>query len=297
MTPPDLAQTARQLQSRERQAVNALARPLASEAPLRHINRAMTWDPALYGRFEDERTRPAQDLLLRVALEGANHVVDLGCGPGNSTELLVERFARAAVTGTDTSEAMLESARKRLPQCQFVQSDVSSWQPEHAPDLIFANAVLQWVPAHEQLFPRLFSTLAPRGELAVQMPDNLSEPSHRLMREVASSGPWASALAHAAKVRPLIPPADTYYDLLAAEAREIDVWRTTYHHPMDSPADIVDWVRATGLRPFIDPLSEAERAAFLVEYQRRIAEAYPARADGRRLLAFPRLFIVARRKH
>jgi len=257
----------------------------------------MTWDPTLYRRFEDERTRPAQALLSRVALAGAKCVVDLGCGPGNSTELLAERFAGATVTGTDTSEAMLESARKRLPQCRFVQSDVSSWQPEGAPDLIFANAVLQWVEAHDQLFPRLFSALASRGELAVQMPDNLSEPTHRLMREVASSGPWAGTLAHAAKVRPLIPPADTYYDLLAAEARAIDIWRTTYHHPMASAADIVDWVRATGLRPFIDPLSETQRAAFLVEYERRIAEAYPERADGKRLLAFPRLFIVARRKH
>jgi len=255
----------------------------------------MTWNPALYRRFEDERTRPAQELLSRVALEGASNVVDLGCGPGNSTELLVERFAGATVTGTDTSEAMLESARKRLPQCRFVHSDVGSWQAEDKPDLIFANAVLQWVPAHDQLLPRLFSTLAAHGELAVQMPDNLHEPTHRLMREVASSGPWASALAHAARVRPPIPPADTYYDLLAAEARSVDVWRTTYHHPMASPADIVEWLRATGLRPFIDQLSEAQGAAFLTEYEQRIADAYPERADGNRLLAFPRLFIVARK--
>jgi len=256
----------------------------------------MTWNPALYRRFEDERTRPAQDLLARVALEHPKLVVDLGCGPGNSTELLVERFVGATVTGTDTSEAMLESARQRLPQCRFELSDVSSWQATAAPDLIFANAVLQWVPEHDRLFPRLFSALAPGGALAVQMPDNLNEPTHRLMREVASVGPWANVLGDATRIRALIPPANTYYDLLATEALSVDIWRTTYHHRMGSPADIVDWLRATGLRPFIDPLSDAQRAAFLLEYERRIVEAYPARLDGKRLLAFPRLFIVAHRK-
>jgi trans-aconitate 2-methyltransferase len=256
----------------------------------------MSWNPALYRRFEDERTRPAQDLLARVDLARASQVVDLGCGPGNSTELLLERFPGARVIGTDTSEAMLKSARERLPNCEFELSDVSSWQPQTPPDLIFANAVLQWVPGHEPLFPRLFSALAPGGVLAVQMPDNLQEPSHRSMREVASKAPWSSVLADPARVRAPIPPPDAYYDWLAAEAASIDIWRTTYHHPMASPADIVDWVRATGLRPFVDPLSETLRAGFLREYEQRIAEAYPARADGKRLLAFPRLFIVARRK-
>jgi len=264
---------------------------------MRQIKRAMTWNPTRYLRFEDERTRPAQDLLARVTVERATHVVDLGCGPGNSTELLALRFAGATVTGTDSSEAMLERARERLPQCRFELGDVSSWHPTHAPDLIFANAVLQWVPDHEQLFPRLFSALAAGGELAVQMPDNLNEPTHRLMREVASVGPWASVIGDAERVRPRIPAADTYYDLLSADASTVDIWRTTYHHPMASPADIVDWVRATGLRPFIDPLTETQRAAFLREYEQRVAEAYPVRADGKRLLAFPRLFLVARRKH
>jgi len=260
------------------------------------IEWAMTWDPDLYRRFEDERTRPARDLLAQVTLRRAAHIVDLGCGPGNSTELLVERFADATTIGTDSSEAMLESARKRLPQCRFELSDVGSWQASVAPDLIFANAVLQWVPGHDQLFPRLLSALAPGGELAVQMPDNLSEPTHHLMREVARVGPWASALGGALQARALLPPADTYYDLLASHARTVDIWRTTYFHSLASPADIVVWLRATGLRPFVDPLPDTQRAAFLAEYEARIDEAYPARADGKRLLAFPRLFIVARRK-
>ena len=128
------------------------------------------------------------------------------------------------------------------------------------------------------------------------MPDNLHEPTHRLMREVASAGPWASTLGDPARVRAPIAPAVDYYDLLEGNAVTVDVWRTVYHHPMGSPADIVDWLRATGLRPFVDPLPEAQRAEFLAQYEQRIAEAYPARAGGKRLLAFPRLFIVAQRK-
>jgi trans-aconitate 2-methyltransferase len=253
------------------------------------------WNPALYKRFEDERTRPARDLLAGVALAEARQVVDLGCGPGNSTELLVERFPQASVVGIDSSKAMVESARERLPQCRFEQGDVSSWQPSVPPDLIFANAVFQWVPKHELLFPRLFSALAPGGVLALQMPDNLSEPSHRLMREVAAAAPWASAIGDASRLRAPVLSASGYYDLLARSGAHVEIWRTEYQHPLSSPAAIVDWLRATGLRPFLDPLSDELRQSFLIEYETRVSRAYPARVDGRSLLAFPRLFVVARR--
>ena len=257
------------------------------------------WNPALYRRFEDERTRPARDLLARVDLAqpaGRPLVVyDLGCGPGNSTELLVERFPGAVVTGIDSSEAMLAEARARLPDCRFERHDVAEWQPEDAPDLVYANATLQWVPGHEILVPRLFELLAPGGVLAVQMPDNREEPTHRLMRAVAGEGPWKETIGEAALVRTKILPLEAYYDLLAPRAAATDVWRTAYQHPMASPEAIVDWVRGTGLRPFIDPLDAEQRAAFLADYTRRIAEAYRPRADGRLLLAFPRLFFVARK--
>ena len=253
------------------------------------------WNPVLYKRFEDERTRPARDLLASVPLARATQVVDLGCGPGNSTELLVARFPEANVVGTDTSEAMLASARKRLPVCQFEHSDVRTWRAEVAPDLIFANAVLQWVPDHEGLLPRLFASLTRGGVLALQMPDNLGEPSHRLMREVAAVGPWSSLIGEASRLRAPILPISAYYDLLSHEGASVDIWRTEYQHPLSSPAAIVDWLRATGLRPFLDPLPDELRTAFLIEYEARVASAYPARRDGHSLLAFPRLFIVARR--
>jgi trans-aconitate 2-methyltransferase len=253
------------------------------------------WNPILYRQFEDERTRPARELLANVPLADASYVVDLGCGPGNSTQLLVERFPGASVLGTDNSEAMLVTARERLPQCRFEQSDVSDWRPAVAPDLIFANAVFQWLPNHDLLLPRLFSALAPGGVLALQMPDNLQEPSHRLMREVAAESPWAGAIGDASQLRAPLLSIAGYYDVLTGSGAQVDIWRTTYQHPMGSAAMIVDWLKATGLRPFLEPLSDELREGFLVEYEARIARAYPAQCDGRSLLAFPRLFLVARR--
>lgn len=254
------------------------------------------WNPALYSRYEDERTRPAHELLARVPLASARHVVDLGCGPGNSTELLLRRFPDARVTGVDNSQAMLESARQRLPGVAFVLDDIASWRPDSAPDLIYANASLQWVPGHEALFKRLLAALAPGGVLAVQMPDNLDEPSHRLMREVAAQPAYAQAIDDAARLREPRHPIGAYYDWLAGEADPVDAWHTVYQHRMDSAEAIVEWVSATGLRPFVDPLPPDLRAAYLADYGQRIAAAYAPRSDGRRLLAFPRLFLVARRK-
>lgn len=253
------------------------------------------WNPALYRRFEDERTRPARDLLAQVPLADCRRVYDLGCGPGNSTELLVERFPGAQVVGLDNSPAMIESAKKRLPQTAFELADIARWQPPQAPDLIYSNATLQWLPDHRVLVPRLFSLLAPGGVLAVQMPDNLREPSHLAMGEVAML-PAYSAMTGKAGARTELLGVGGYYDLLAPVAAKVDVWRTAYQHPMASAAAIVDWLRATGLRPYLDSLADdAQRAAFLADYERRIDASYPPRADGKRLLAFPRLFLVARK--
>lgn len=253
------------------------------------------WNPALYRRFEDERTRPARELLARVPLDSARQVVDLGCGPGNSTELLVRRFPDAAVVGIDNSPAMIDSARQRMPGAAFELADIAAWQPGQPPDLVYANAALQWVPGHESLVPRLFSCLAPGGVLAIQMPDNRNEPTHRAMREVAALSPWSAAIGDPNALRSAVLPLVAYYDLLAPMAQQVDVWHTVYQHPMQSPAAIVEWVSGTGLRPFVDRLPAAQQPGYLAEYERRIAAAYPPRADGKLLLAFPRLFIVARR--
>lgn len=249
------------------------------------------WSASQYLKFADERTRPARDLLAQVRLDHPRRVVDAGCGPGNSTELLVRRWRRAEVRGFDTSPAMLAEARRRLPGISFELVDAAQWRPVEKVDLIFANAVFQWLPEHPALLLRLMDFLVPGGVLAVQMPDNLAEPTHRLMTETAAAMPFSARLKGAGR-SPLPSPA-YYYDLLRPKAARIDIWHTVYNHPMMDTEAIVEWVKATGLKPFLDPLDEEERALFLSGYRGRIAHAYPASPVGTILLHFPRLFIVA----
>lgn len=254
------------------------------------------WNAELYRKFEEERTRPAADLLARVGAERPARVVDLGCGPGNSTELLTGRFRAAEVVGIDTSQTMLEAARARLPALRFEQADVATWTPERAPDLLFANATLQWVPDHPRLYPRLLSLLAPGGWLATQVPDNLDEPSHTAMRRAAEAVGFPEVAAAAEAERTRIGSFEDHWAWLAPSADSIDLWRTIYVHPLAGPDAVVDWLRATGLRPYLSRVPEAARARFLAAYRAEIARAYPPHPDGTVLLRFPRLFVVARRR-
>jgi trans-aconitate 2-methyltransferase len=253
------------------------------------------WNPGQYLKFEDERTRPSVDLLRRVPLRSAGRCVDLGCGPGNSTELVAERFPMADVTGIDSSPAMIAKAKERFPGLSFEVADLAAWGPAEPLDLIFANAVLQWVPDHRTLLPRLAGFLRPGGCIAVQMPNNIDEPSHRLMREVAAGGAWSRKLSGAALAREQLGSFEDYYGWLRAARCEVDIWQTVYIHPLAGARAIVEWFKSTGLKPFLDPLGPDERAAFEEAYEAEVAKAYPAQADGRVLLRFPRLFIVARR--
>ncbi|MDR3474631.1 MAG: trans-aconitate 2-methyltransferase [Devosia sp.] len=251
------------------------------------------WSPATYLKFEDERTRPARDLLAQVPRADVAKAVDMGCGPGNSTELIAERFPEAELVGLDSSPAMLEQARRRLPGAHFAEADAAVWRPEADVELVFANAIYQWVPNHILHLPQVLEALPPGGVLAVQMPDNVTEPSHALMREVAAGGRWSERLRDAA--REPLPPVGAYYNALRPFATRLDIWHTIYNHALADAAAIVEWVKATGLRPFIDPLDGGERQAFLDAYLERIAAAYPPTNDGRVLLRFPRLFMVAQR--
>ncbi len=256
----------------------------------------VAWSAKQYTTFEDERTRPVRDLLAAVPGRAASAAIDLGCGPGNSTELLLQRFPDAEVTGLDSSPDMIAAAQARLPQLRFQVADISTWDAAGPFDAILANAVLQWLPDHAGLLPRLAAKLAPGGSLAVQMPDNLDEPAHRIMREVAADGPWAAKLMAAAGVRAGMGTPDWYYGLLRPHCARVDVWRTTYHHPLAGGADaVVEWFKGSGLRPFLAPLDAGEQAGFLAEYRSRVASAYPALADGSVLLPFPRLFLVGTR--
>jgi trans-aconitate 2-methyltransferase len=254
---------------------------------------AEDWSARQYLKFEDERTRPPRDLLAQVPLDRAQRVVDLGCGPGNSTELLIERFPQAEVVGLDSSPDMLRQARARVPDCTFIEADLASWLPEQRTDLLFGNAVFQWVPDHTAVLRRLVGALPAGGVLAVQMPDNTDEPALVLMREIAARGPWADVLAEAAAARHELPRPEAYYDLLRPISARLDIWLTVYHHVMASPEAIVEWFKGSGLRPYISALHGPMRDEFVSAYTAAIAEAYPVRCDGKRLLRFPRLFIVA----
>jgi trans-aconitate 2-methyltransferase len=258
----------------------------------------MSWSAAQYLAFEEERTRPARELLAAVPAEGVALAIDLGCGPGNSTELLSARFPSARVIGIDTSADMVAAARARLPALSFDVADIRTWANERSngADLIFANAVLQWVPGHADLFPALIAKLSAGGWLAVQVPDNMEEPAQILMREVAEQGPWRLKLAGADRSRVRIEPAAWYHRLLRETCARVDVWRTTYHHPLAGAYAVVEWFKGTGLLPFLAPLDPGERADYLARYRHAIEGAYPASADGIVLLPFPRLFIVANRR-
>ena len=253
----------------------------------------MDWSAQQYSRFEAERNRPVLDLLARVQTDPVRVAIDLGCGPGNSTELLKARFADAEVRGLDSSPAMIEAARQRLPGVRFAVADIAGWRGGDAYDVILANAALQWVPDHAALLPALVGRLAPGGSLAVQVPDNLGEPSHQLMREVAAQPRWAERLAGATADWANRHPADFYYRTLDGLGVAVDLWRTTYFHRLANAAAIVEWFKGSALGPFLLPLDEAERTAFLGDYEAAVARAYPALPDGSVLLPFPRLFFVA----
>ncbi|MBN8994486.1 MAG: trans-aconitate 2-methyltransferase [Rhizobiales bacterium] len=249
------------------------------------------WSAGQYVKFEDERSRPSVELVARVPVADPRRVVDIGCGPGNSTGILRARWPEAELFGLDSSPDMLAAARKRLPGVTFIEADVSAWEPMAGVDVFFSNATLQWVNGHQAVMQRLMRALPKGGVLAVQVPDNQSEPTHALMRDVAAGGPWRDKFATPI-ARQVMDAPSAYYDLLRPFG-PVDIWHTIYYHPLADAAAIVEWLKGSGLRPFLDRLDDAGRKAFLAEYQARIAAAYPPQVDGRVLLRFPRLFMVA----
>ena len=254
----------------------------------------MSWNPERYLAFGDQRTRPAIDLLARVPLASATRIADLGCGPGNSTRLLLERWPEAQVTGVDGSSDMLARAAASGVAATWVEADIVAWAPDAPLDLIYSNAALHWLDGHATLLPRLLSRLRPQGVLAVQMPRNFEAPSHTLLREIARNGPWAGRLAGFLESSPVAAPG-WYYDLLAPHAATVDIWETVYLHVLDGDDPVLRWTRSTALRPVMDALTEKNFAALEAAYAARLREAYPRRSDGRTQFPFRRLFMVAQR--
>jgi len=216
---------------------------------------AMAWSSQQYLMFEDERTRPARDLLAQIPLDQIECAYDLGCGPGNSTELIVSRFPDAQVIGVDSDDDMLSAARKRLPDLEFLKGDLTNWQAEKPADLLYANAVFQWVPEHLSVLSRMLDSLKTGGVLAVQMPDNLNEPTHLLMEEVARSRNFTGHFGKTSLRRGTLPKAETYIECLSSKSARIDVWHTIYYHQLANAEAIVEWVKGTGTPPLSSGLT------------------------------------------
>ncbi len=255
-----------------------------------------SWDPEQYLRFAAERTRPCRDLLARIGASRVYRVVDLGCGPGNSTGLLAERWPDAEITGVDNSSEMIVAALTARPDIRWLVEDIAQWavKTDETFDVVFSNAALQWVENHAALLPRLLARVEPGGVLAFQVPYNYDATAHRLMREIAGSPAWRKWFPQGGVREWHVHDLAFYYDVLAPRARNVDLWETEYIHVMPDAAAIVEWYRGTGMRPFLDAIHSAEdRERFIAEYRERIREAYPARADGRVLFPFRRLFAIA----
>lgn len=259
-------------------------------------NVAVGWDPVQYSRYEVERDRAAQDLIARIPsdLQPAQ-IWDLGCGAGVHAAQLKHQYPDAAVHGLDSSPAMLGRARLLDFNIDWRQADLRDWRPERPADLVLANASLHWLPDHTTLFPRLATTLAPGGVLAVQMPMAWDTRHHRVLRDVAAQGPWADRLDAVEAIAPLLP-IEAYYGLLT-ELCTVDIWCTTYLHVLRGPDPVLEWMSGTALRPYLAALAadEAMTRAFLSELAARLSEAFPPGPDGVTLLPFPRLFLMARR--
>ena len=297
----------------------------ASSGPAAATGAAGRWDPGQYHMFSDHRRRPALELLARAPPADPGLAVDLGCGTGEVTRLIAERWPGAAVQGVDHSPDMLARARAgdaedeegagdeegaagtaggnggkgEAVRVEWIEADIAAWSPASPPGLLYANASLQWVDGHEELFPRLLRSLAPGGVLAVQMPLSREARSHRLMHEVlAGGGPDGAPLGSESLRREIarrwvLDPAE-YFDLLAtAGAARIDVWTTEYLQALQGEDPVLEWVSGTGLRPILNGLAGEERVRFLDRYRAALRDAYPRRPDGATLYPFRRLFIVA----
>ncbi len=253
---------------------------------------AATWDPTQYLRFGTERLRPALDLLARIPLDAPGRVADLGCGAGNVTTILRQRFPEAEIVGVDGSDAMLAKARTTAPDCRFELADFFQWQPRDRLDLIYSNAALQWVDRHPTLFPRLLSLLAPGGVLAAQMPAMHATPLHQLSRQLAASEEWSQDLRDVIPA-PGILAATDYWDMLRPRVVSLEMWQTTYMHALQGENAVLEWASGSSLRPYLDRLSDARKAAFRQAYAEAARPHYPARPDGTTILPFQRLFLVA----
>ena len=257
-----------------------------------------SWNPAQYGTFLDWRTRPSRDLAQRINIAAPARIIDLGCGPGNSTAVCAERWPAASIAGLDSSPEMIAAARAAQPDRCWAVGDIGEWalqpsKPGEQVDLIFSCAALQWIDNHATVFPRLIEKLSPGGVLAAHMPAYDAIPN-RIMREMARSQQWRQWFPDGRAKEWRSHALEFYYTVLARSAKWLDLWATDYLQIMPDLDGIVEWYKSTGLRPYLDPIEDdGERREFLDEYRSRLDPFYPKSEMGRVPFLFRRIFIVA----
>ncbi|MCA9195374.1 MAG: DinB family protein [Planctomycetaceae bacterium] len=260
-----------------------------------HSVKSDRWDAALYLKYGDERTRPAVDLAARIKLDSPATVVDLGCGPGNSTQVLRSRWPSAEVIGIDNSANMIAAAREAFPEQSWVLADISGWAPQRSFDLVYSNAALQWIPNHAALMVQLFEAVSAGGVLAFQIPSSMYATVRTLIHEISENPKWTDRMDGPRRELTMESPS-FYYDALCGVASKLDIWETEYSHVMESADAIVDWISSTGLRPFLAVLdADTEREQFVSEVRSRVQQSYEPRSDGQVLFRFRRTFVVAYR--
>ena len=254
------------------------------------------WNSTQYLKFKNERTQPAIDLATRIDAVNPQKIADLGCGPGNSTQVLAEMFNNAYILGVDSSQNMIAAAREKFPKLEFDFCDISCElsRVDHDFDIVFSNACIQWVPDHSGLIPQMLSLLKKGGVLAVQIPMNFDEPIHRIIKEVSSTEKWRACFPEQRNFYTLSQ--GEYFDILSDCTDEFSIWNTTYYHVMKSWQDIMEWYRSTGLRPYLAVLTEERGKEFEEDILQMLMRAYPKQKNGEILFRFPRFFFTARRK-
>lgn len=258
----------------------------------------MRWDPAKYVQFGDYRDRPFFDLTARIHADAPRHVIDLGCGSGNLTATLAERWPTADVVGLDSSPEMLAESGAyagQVPNLSFSLADIAAWTPPAQTDVVVTNAALQWVPGHQEMLPRWLAALKPGAWFALQVPGNFRSPSHTLMRGLAESDAWSGRLAGVLRHIDVVGEPADYLNIMLDAGCDADAWETTYQQLLPGENPVLEWVRGTGLRPVLAALSAPEARDFEAQYSARLAEAYPAGAHGT-VFPFRRIFAVARKR-
>lgn len=251
------------------------------------------WNSNQYLKFKNERTQPAIDLANRISFDNAKSIIDIGCGPGNSSEVLQRRFPSSKIIGIDSSSEMITKAKSQHNDIDFVCCNVNDLLcRQEKYDIVFSNACIQWIPNHYELLKNLMNLLNDNGVLAVQIPYNQDEPIHKIISEVTQSRLWAECFKNP-REKYILKFSEYYYDVLAEISHSFDMWQTTYFHKMKSYESILEWYRGTGLRPYLAELNENQKAEFENEILNRIMQEYPMQVNGDIIFKFPRLFFIA----